>query len=68
MLSEMPCPAGRPQRSSFLIRMTLVPAVISLFGERAYWLPRWLDRVLPNVDVEGEKLRHQLDDKSPVGA
>lgn len=53
---------------SFLIRMTLVPAVMSLLGERAYWLPRWLDRILPNVDVEGEKLRHQLDDKSPVGA
>jgi RND superfamily putative drug exporter len=36
--------------------------VMTLFGKAAWWLPRWLDRLLPNVDVEGEKLRHQLDD------
>jgi RND superfamily putative drug exporter len=37
--------------------MTIVPAVMSLLGERAWWLPRWVDRVLPNVDIEGEDLR-----------
>ena len=39
---------------AFLVRMTLVPAVMSLLDERAWWLPRWLDRFLPGVDIEGE--------------
>lgn len=39
---------------AFLVRMTLVPAVMSLLGEKAWWIPRWLDRVLPTVDIEGE--------------
>ncbi|GAA3945455.1 MMPL family transporter [Actinoplanes auranticolor] len=47
---------------AFVVRMTIVPAVMILLGKAAWWLPRWLDRLLPNVDVEGEKLRHQLDD------
>ena len=41
---------------AFVVRMTLVPAVMSLFGERAWWFPRWLDRVVPHVDVEGGAL------------
>ncbi|MGX7673146.1 MMPL family transporter [Plantactinospora sp. DSM 117369] len=41
---------------AFLIRMTLVPAVLALTRHRAWWLPRWLDRVLPNLDVEGTQL------------
>jgi RND superfamily putative drug exporter len=45
---------------AFIVRMTIVPAVISLFGRAAWWLPRWLDRALPNVDIEGEKLREHL--------
>ncbi|MCP2341658.1 MMPL family transporter [Actinomadura rupiterrae] len=47
---------------AFVVRMTVVPAVMALFGKAAWWLPRWLARVLPNVDVEGEKLRHLLED------
>lgn len=47
---------------AFLVRMTLVPAVMALFGRHAWYLPRWLDRILPNVDVEGEGLRAHLDD------
>ncbi|WP_460403942.1 MMPL family transporter [Actinophytocola sediminis] len=46
---------------AFVVRMTLVPAVMALFGKTAWWLPRWLNRILPDVDVEGEKLRHHLD-------
>ncbi|GAA4720627.1 MMPL family transporter [Phytohabitans rumicis] len=42
---------------ALIVRMTIVPAVMTLLGEAAWWLPRWLDRILPNVDVEGEKLR-----------
>jgi RND superfamily putative drug exporter len=45
---------------AFVVRMTIVPAVMALLGRRAWSLPRWLDRVLPDVDVEGEKLRHLL--------
>jgi RND superfamily putative drug exporter len=41
---------------AFVVRMTIVPALMSLFGETAWWLPRWLDRILPDVDVEGAKL------------
>jgi len=47
---------------AFVVRMTIVPAVISLLGRAAWWLPGWLARLLPNVDIEGEKLRLQLDD------
>ncbi|WP_250037600.1 MMPL family transporter [Paractinoplanes maris] len=39
-----------------VVRMILVPAVMTLLGRAAWWLPGWLDRVLPDVDVEGEKL------------
>ncbi|RKQ93251.1 RND superfamily putative drug exporter [Solirubrobacter pauli] len=42
---------------AFLVRMTLIPAVMALLGERAWWLPRWLDRLLPSVDIEGTALR-----------
>ncbi|WP_019158656.1 efflux RND transporter permease subunit [Brevibacterium senegalense] len=45
---------------AFLVRMTLVPAVLALLGDRAWALPRWLDRLLPKVDVEGEGLVHQV--------
>ncbi|WP_406508241.1 MMPL family transporter [Streptomyces sp. NBC_00212] len=44
---------------AFIVRMAIVPAVLALLGAKAWWLPRWLDRVLPNVDVEGEGLRKQ---------
>ncbi|MEU5994961.1 MMPL family transporter [Spirillospora sp. NPDC047418] len=44
---------------AFVVRMAIVPAVLALLGRRAWWLPRILDRVLPNVDIEGEALsRH----------
>ncbi|KPI07494.1 MMPL domain protein [Actinobacteria bacterium OK074] len=46
---------------AFVVRMTIVPAVLALLGHRAWTLPAWLDRAMPNVDVEGERLRHTLD-------
>ncbi|MYV60727.1 MMPL family transporter [Streptomyces sp. SID4931] len=49
---------------AFVVRMAIVPAVLALLGRKAWWLPRWLDRALPNVDVEGEKLQQQLTDTS----
>ena len=36
-----------------VIRMILVPAVMSLLGRHAWWMPRWLDRITPNLDIEG---------------
>ncbi|MFC9296019.1 MMPL family transporter [Streptomyces sp. NPDC057011] len=45
---------------AFVVRMAIVPAVLALLGHKAWWLPRWLDRLLPNVDVEGESLRKHL--------
>lgn len=41
---------------AFIVRMALIPAVLYLLGEKAWWLPRWLDRILPDVDVEGTSL------------
>ncbi|MDQ7906190.1 MMPL family transporter [Phytohabitans sp. ZYX-F-186] len=41
---------------AFLIRMTLVPAVLALARHGGWWLPRWLDRLLPDLDVEGARL------------
>ncbi|MET9459646.1 MMPL family transporter [Streptomyces canus] len=46
---------------AFVVRMAIVPAVLALLGHRAWWLPKWLDRALPNVDVEGEGLRTQAE-------
>jgi RND superfamily putative drug exporter len=47
---------------AFVVRMTLVPAVLALLGRSAWWLPRWLDRLLPDLDVEGAK----LGERAPV--
>ncbi|WP_063775580.1 MMPL family transporter [Actinoplanes rectilineatus] len=41
---------------AFIVRMTLVPAVLHLLGRSAWWLPQWLGRILPNVDIEGAAL------------
>jgi RND superfamily putative drug exporter len=51
---------------AFVVRLTLVPAVMSLLGRAAWWLPRWLDRLLPDVDLEGAKLRRHLDATAPA--
>ncbi|WP_269939458.1 MMPL family transporter [Arthrobacter sp. HY1533] len=41
---------------AFVVRMTIVPAAMHLLGSSAWWIPKWLDRILPDVDVEGAKL------------
>jgi RND superfamily putative drug exporter len=38
-----------------VVRLLLVPAVMTLLGKSAWWLPRWLDRILPHIDTEGEE-------------
>ncbi|MEV1081812.1 MMPL family transporter [Streptomyces sp. NPDC050211] len=49
---------------AFVVRMAIVPAVLALLGHRAWWLPRILNRVLPNVDIEGEKLSRRVPDSA----
>nr|WP_221209706.1 MMPL family transporter [Leifsonia aquatica] len=46
---------------AFIVRMTLIPAVLVLFGRAAWWMPLWLDRALPHFDIEGEALQRELD-------
>ena len=46
---------------AFIVRMTLVPAVLALLGDRAWWMPRWLAKLLPSFDVEGEGLSRELE-------
>lgn len=41
---------------AFIVRMTLVPAVLAMLGSHAWWIPQWLDRALPEIDVEGQSL------------
>jgi RND superfamily putative drug exporter len=53
---------------AFVVRMTIVPAVMYLLGAKAWWLPKWLDRILPDVDVEGARLRKEEPAPSAVGA
>jgi Predicted drug exporters of the RND superfamily len=55
---------------AFFVRMALVPAIMAVFGDKAWGMPKWLDRILPNLDVEGDKLiaelnksAHQKDNK-----
>ena len=45
---------------AFLVRMTLVPAVMALLGQHAWWMPRWMHRVLPHFDIEGEAVEREL--------
>lgn len=53
---------------AFVVRMLLIPTLMYLMKEKAWWLPKWLDRILPNVDVEGESLeRHYLADHYAEG-
>jgi RND superfamily putative drug exporter len=46
---------------AFIVRMTLVPAVLQLLGDKAWWMPRWLDRVLPSFDIEGDGLQKEIE-------
>ena len=43
---------------AFVVRMTLIPATMYILDNRAWKIPGWLDKALPNLDIEGEKLHH----------
>ncbi|MFH8616357.1 MMPL family transporter [Streptomyces sp. NPDC017979] len=53
---------------AFVVRMTIVPAALALLGHTAWRLPGWLDRLLPDLDVEGEKLTRSLATEHPAPA
>jgi len=45
---------------AFVVRMMVIPAVLALLGDKAWSLPKWLDKILPDVDIEGDKLNKTL--------
>ena len=51
---------------AFVVRMMLVPALMHLAGDKAWWLPRWLDKILPDVDVEGASLERRHPHAHPA--
>lgn len=51
---------------AFVVRMLIIPAAMHLLGASAWWFPKWLDRIVPNVDVEGAKLERGSH-KVPAG-
>ena len=53
---------------STLVRCLLVPAVMVLLGQRAWWLPRWLDRIVPHVSIEGDEFFARRDAEAPAAA
>jgi RND superfamily putative drug exporter len=50
---------------AFVVRMAIVPAILALLGDKAWYLPRRLDRMLPRVDVEGEALSDRASATAP---
>jgi putative drug exporter of the RND superfamily len=49
-----------------VVRCLLVPSVMELMGDAAWWLPRWLDRVLPRISVEGQGYFDERDEQVPL--
>jgi putative drug exporter of the RND superfamily len=49
-----------------VVRMVLVPAIMSLLGDHAWWVPRWLDKILPHIDVEGDGTPLPAEQRKPV--
>jgi RND superfamily putative drug exporter len=49
---------------AFVVRMVLIPAALSLMGKAAWWMPRWLDRLLPTIDVEGSGLEQPRPERT----
>lgn len=44
---------------AFIVRMLIMPSLMHLLGKSAWWLPKWLDKIMPNVDVEGSALERK---------
>jgi RND superfamily putative drug exporter len=50
---------------ALIVRMTLLPSFLTLMGERSWYIPRWLDRLLPNVTIEPPQVDYEA--RAPVG-
>ncbi|TCK01010.1 MMPL family transporter [Nocardia alba] len=48
---------------AFIVRMIVVPALLVIMGKWSWWMPKWLDRIVPDIDVEGAKLEQLRADK-----
>lgn len=46
---------------AFVVRLMLVPAIMTILGKSAWYLPKWLDRLIPNLDIEGESVLQELE-------
>jgi membrane protein YdfJ len=46
---------------AFVVRMAIVPAVMIIMGNSAWYLPKWLDKILPNIDIEGEAFMKEVE-------
>ncbi|WP_128102221.1 MMPL family transporter [Paenibacillus sp. DCT19] len=46
---------------AFVVRMMIVPGVMLLMGKAAWYMPKWLDRILPNIDIEGESVMKEIE-------
>jgi RND superfamily putative drug exporter len=47
---------------AFVVRLTLVPAVMAIAGSRIWYHPKWFSRYVPDPDIEGDRLDRQLAD------
>jgi len=45
---------------AFIVRLTIIPGLMILMGKASWYLPKWLDRIIPNVDIEGHSLNEIL--------
>ncbi|BAW10188.1 MMPL family transporter [Nocardia seriolae] len=52
---------------AFLVRMVLIPSLLVLMGKRAWWMPGWLSRIVPDIDVEGARLREIQQREAAAG-
>ena len=48
---------------AFLVRMSLVPATMFLMGHTTWWMPKWLDKLIPQLDIEGTALEEEWERK-----
>ena len=55
-----PVPAAGVLIDAFVVRMVFIPATMALAGDKAWWIPGWLDRLLPDLDVEGDTLARKI--------
>jgi membrane protein YdfJ len=49
---------------AFVVRLLIVPGLMTLLGKSAWYFPKWLDRLLPNLDVVGEEVQKKMEKNS----